>query len=433
MLITADWVLPVSRPPISHGAVLVIDDVIVEVGRADDLANLHSSVPRHDHPGCVIVPGLVNAHTHLSLTAIGGLIEPQAFEHWLSRLMGAIGSWEPGDHRASAALGAHRCLQAGVTVVGDITTCPEARLTSLEAGVGGTFFWEVLGIPSPALYARLEKMEFPANIDGGCGPRVRCGLSPHSPYTAGPRLIQALHEAALEWHVPYCVHAAESAAEVELLRDGCGPLADVAERNADGFEAPGCSPVTYLDRLGVLDGATVVHAGHIGPNDIARLASSARGVVACPRSNIYLSNPVAPVARLLKAGVPVGLGTDSAASNHDLDLMEDVRALHDLDPSISPRTLIEMVTAMGAITLGLEDRFGILERGMQADLAIFRIGETSDPESDFVRFAGASTVSAVLAAGAWKVLEGRLEDPVEPVEIAARAARVRAEHELERF
>lgn len=430
VLITADWVLPISRPPIRNGAVIVRHGTITEVGTVEELGGLAPGTSRHDHPGCVIVPGLVNAHTHLSLTAVGGLLAPAPFEQWLPRLVTATKKWGVDDHAASASLGAHRCLQSGVTVVGDITYGPEAPSAALTAGLGGTFFWEILGVPSPALYAELEKREFPTEPEGACGPRMRCGLSPHSPYTSGPRLLAAMHEAAGELRCPFAIHAAESGAEVELLRSGTGPLAPVAERNADGFRAPGCSPITYLDDLGVLDGATIVHAGHAGPSDVVRLAATARGVVACPRSNEFLHNPVAPVSRMLRAGIPVGLGTDSAASNHDLDLMAEARALRSMDASIPASRLLEMVTTMGAIALGLEDRFGLLERGMRADLAVFRLGETSDPVGATIDRAGADTVEAVLSDGVWRILEGEATEDVRAVELAAQAARVRAEHAL---
>lgn len=432
MLITADWILPVSRPPIRDGAVLVEHGRITEVGTVEELAGLNPDSERKDLPGCIITPGLVNAHTHLSLTALGGLLPPAPFEQWLPRLVAAIKDWERDDHSASAALGAQRCLEAGVTVVGDIVQGPEAPSVAADAGLGGVFFWEVLGVTAPSLFARLEELEFPLPERGGsCGSRVKCGVSPHSPYTSGPDLLDAVHRASMEFGFPVAIHVAESSAEVQLMHDGTGPLADVAARTASTFEPPGCTPIAYLDRIEALDGITAIHAGHTAPADVPRLLATVRGVVACPRSNAFLNNPVAPVSRLLKAGVPVGLGTDSSASNVDLDLMEEVRTLHSRDVSIPAKKLLEMVTAMGAVALGLEDRFGILERGMQADLAAFRIPDSRDPESDFVRSAGAATVEAVLTGGRWRVLEGRTVDDGAAVEVAAQAARIRAEHALQ--
>ncbi|MDZ4168118.1 MAG: amidohydrolase family protein [Coriobacteriia bacterium] len=432
MLITADWVLPVSRPPIRHGAVLVEHGIIVEVGSARELERLKFSGEHRHFPGCAVTPGLVNAHTHLSLTALGGLLESTPFEEWLPRLVRAMSDWGPEEFAASAALGSLKCLQAGVTVVGDVAYGPEAPAAAADAGLAGVFFWEVLGVSAPRLYAELEKREFPVTERGWCGTRLRCGLSPHAPYTCEPRLIAAVHEASVEFGIPFAMHVAESSAEVELLAHGTGPLAEAAARLVPGFSAPGSSPIAYVDRLDALDGCTVIHACHAEPSDIARLAAAARGVVTCPRSNLFLHNPIAPVARILRAGVPVGVGTDSAASNSDLNLMEELRCLHHENHSIKPSQLIEMVTVMGALALGLEDRFGILETGMQADMAAFEIGETSDPESDFVKHADATTLRGVMSSGIWRVLDGELIEPIAEVARSAQAARIRAEHALTR-
>lgn len=431
ILVTADWVLPVSRPPIRNGAILIDGGTIVEVGRTTELAGLDLHADRYDYPGCIVSPGLVNAHTHLSLTALGGLIKPAPFESWIGRLVAAMSAWGPEQFAASAALGAVHCLTAGVTVVGDIVYGPEASATAADAGLGGTFLWEILGISAPRLFADLESKEFPTVDRGWCAKRQRCGLSPHAPYTCDPQLIRAIHDASDEHGIPCAIHLAESSAEVTLIASGTGALADVASRLAPGFSAPGTSPVAYLDQLGALDGCTVIHACHVSPTDIARMASTVRGVVTCPRSNVFLENPIAPVQRLLRAGVPVGVGTDSAASNSDLDLVAELRVLHDESPDIPPRKLIEMATAMGALALGLEDRFGILEPGMQADLAVFRIGTTADPETDFVRNAGAASIEAVLADGVWRVLGGQYVESTSAVERAAQAARITAERSLE--
>lgn len=426
MLITADWVFPVSRPPIRHGAVIVSNDHVLEVGRADELAGLNPDLEHHDFPGCVVSPGLVNAHTHLSLSAMGGLLEPAPFEEWLPRLVLAMKAWSPADFEASVALGVRRSIEAGVTVVGDIVYSPQAASIATREGLGGVFYWEVLGVEAPRLYAELERLGFPVAERGTCGPRSRCGISPHSTYTSGPQLLQTVHETAMQIAAPVAIHVAESIAEVQLMEDGSGPLRDTADRMASGFEVPGTSPVAYLDRLGVLDAATAIHLGQATPADISRLAATARGVVACPRSNRFLSNAVAPVARLLAHGIPVGLGTDSAASNHDLDLMDEARALREVDPEIEARTLVEMVTMMGAIAIGVEDRYGILERGMQADLAVFRIGETADPEHDFVRLAGSATTEAVMTGGAWRIKNGHAVEPQPDVQTAADTAAAKA-------
>ncbi len=426
MLVTADWVLPISRRPIRDGGVLIDGDRIAEVGPVAELSGSPLADPRVDLPGCVLMPGLVNAHTHLALSALVGLVEPAPFVSWLRQLVPATRTMSADDRRVSAALGVTECLLSGVTVVGDIAYGPESADVANEAGLGGTFFWEILGVPGPALWAEMERLELPLDCTARYGRRIRCGLSPHSPYTSGPDLFRTVRKAAAEAHMPVAIHVAESAAEVELTRDGTGSLAGVAERVIGGFEPVGADPVEYLDRLGALDGATVIHLGELAPGDAPRLASTVRGAVTCPRSNHYLHNRVAPVAKLQAAGIPVGIGTDSTASNSDLDLFEDIRALRAEEPGLSARELLAMATVAGATAIGLEDRFGLIEPGMQADLAAFRVGATADPEVDVVSLGGASTLDSVMTGGVWRVrdrqlLADRSELLREAETIAARA------------
>jgi len=416
VLITADWVVENGR--------------VTAMGRLRDLEGAFGGRERRDFPGCVITPGLVNAHTHLALTALEGVVPPMPFAEWLPRLVKAMASWGPDDFAASATLGAQRALQAGCTVVGDIVYGPESVAAAADHGLGGVFYWELLGIEAEELPATLERLEFPVADGGRCGLRARCGLSPHSVYTAGPRLLQAVREAALELDVPFSIHVAESSAETSLLRSGEGPLAETAGRMARGFTPPGSGSVTYLDRLGALDGATAVHLGQALPTEIPRLAATVRGIVVCPRSNGYLSNALPRVERFLHSGIPVGVGTDSSASNIDLDLMAEVRALHQAEPEIPDRSLLELATAMGAIAIGVEDRFGILEPGAEADLAVFAIGPTEEPETALVRAAGRETVQAVMAGGIWRLLEGALVSPDRRAEAAAAAATERAREAL---
>ena len=431
MLITADWVLPVSRPPIREGAVCVERGIIVDIGRLRDLESRHPGHDRHDFPGCVLMPGLVNAHTHLALSGLRGVVGPMPFDQWLPRLVTALSVWGPDDYAASATLGAEACLEAGVTVVGDIVHGPESMAAAADCGIGGVFYWEILGLRADQLPRVLELAEFPRIPGGACGARTRCGLSPHAAYTVGPEAMAAVIGDAHELRVPVAIHVAESAAETQLLLDGTGPLAGIAERLAFGFRPPATGAVTYLDRIGALEGATAVHLCHVQPGEIPRLAATVRGAVTCPRSNRFLHNPLPPIARLLRSGIAVGIGTDSSASNDDLDLMAEVRVLSEELPRIAPRRLIEMVTSMGAVALGVEDRFGVLEPGMQADVALFALDGANDPEAAVVRLAGRDTVRAVLAGGTWRVLGGELVLPDHSVAAIVEGSTARARAALD--
>lgn len=428
MLLSADWLVPVSRRPERQGALRIHNGKIAEVGSADELARRHPHEEVREFEGCAIMPGLVNAHTHLALTAMEGLIPPMSFEAWIPALVAGMRAWTPDDFAASTTLGVARCLEAGVTVVGDVVYGPESAGAAADGGLGGVFYWEVLGIGPHELPARLAELEFPERGQWR-GERVRFGLSPHSLYTSGPDLLRAMRDYTAAWRLPFAIHAGESAAEVELVRNGSGPLAGIASRTAHGFRPGAAGPIDYLDGLGVLDDATAIHVCQTFPSDVPRLAATLRGAVTCPRSNAYLSTGSAPVRQLLGAGVPVGLGTDSAASNVDLDLMAEGRALRQLMPSLPASTVIAMATLLGARAVGLDEQFGSLTPGKQADVAIFRLDSPGEePEERLVASAGPDSLEALMSAGTWRVLEGGLVEPrgnesaVAPARKRAKAA-----------
>jgi cytosine/adenosine deaminase-related metal-dependent hydrolase len=400
-------VLPVNREPIPDGAVVIVGDTIVAVGTRADLEARFPAEKAEHFPGCVVTPGLVNAHTHLTLTALAGVVPSLPFAEWLPRLVAALKPWEIADHEASGVVGAELCLSAGVTVVGDIAYGAAEVASASRAGLGGVFYWEVLGIEAADLPSALAELRFP-ETPNAFGPRVVPGLSPHSPYTSGPALLREVHDSAKLRGAPVAIHVAESLAEKELMLRGTGALAGTAKRVAHGFAPPGVGTVAYLSDLGVLDGATVVHLCQLEDGDLARLADTVRGAVTCPRSNLYLHNTPPDVGRLLDARIAVGVGTDSAASNSDLDLLGEVRALHRSEPAIPYATLVAMATTSGARAIGVSDRLGELTAGYQADLAVFALGETADPERALVERGGTATLRAVASGGAWRVREGEL-------------------------
>jgi 5-methylthioadenosine/S-adenosylhomocysteine deaminase len=403
LLVSATWVLPVSGEPIREGAVLVEGGRIAAVGTRPEMeAAAPPSAQLRHFEGATIMPGLVNAHTHLALTDFNGAVGPMPFAEWLPRLVAEMRPWQIPDFAASAAHGAEQLLDAGVTCVADIAYGPaEVELTA-RAGLAGIFYTEVLGVQAASLDDELRRSRFPANPTESESPRVRIGLSPHSPYTSGPGLLRAVHSRAEALGLPLAIHVAESAAETELVAKGTGPLAPTADRTADGFSPTGGSSVAYLAGLGVLSGATVVHLGEASDDDIALLAAApVRGAITCPRSNRYLGNRVANVPAMLAHGIPVGIGTDSAASNDDLDLMAEVRALASEHPGLDSRTLVDIATRQGARAVGLNGMCGTLEPGTLADLAVFDVAE-DDPESGVVQYAGAASLAALLVGGVWR-------------------------------
>jgi cytosine/adenosine deaminase-related metal-dependent hydrolase len=428
-LVTADWVLPVSGPPIRDGAVLVDGERIARVGSAAELDGEAASAERADFPGCVLIPGLVNAHTHLALTAFGGLLEPGEFSAWLGRLAGAVRELDPEDIEASARLGAAHSLSCGVTTVGDIAYGSVSMSAAAGLGLGGVFFWEVLGITRSELGEYLEDRGFPPT--GSSPPGTNPGISPHAVYSSGPQVIQACRRLADERAIPFCMHVAESQAEDDLVHRDEGPLSRLAGRLADGFTTPHSSTVAYLDRLGVLDQAIAVHGVRLGADDITTLAKRRAGVVLCPRSNEFLQVGVAPMDPLEEAGVSLALGTDSSASNEDLDLLEEGRALMRLHPRLTPAAVLALVTSGGADVLGFGEDRGRLREGTRADLAAVRTGRVERPEEALIETADAGDVEAVMTGGEWRISGGRASFDVEAIERATSHVREKARFALD--
>lgn len=422
MIVTADWVLPVASEPLAGGAVLVEGGRIAMVGTLEGVTAAAPDEPVERFDGCVIMPGLVNAHTHLSLTVLGGLVEPMPMRQFLARVTSAVVAMSEADFAASAALGALECLRNGVTCVGDIAYGPVSLAACAAAGVAGVFYFEVLGAKEADVPSRLEAEGYVSARDS-VSRRLRRGVSPHAPYSSGPGTLRATHAIARRDGAGYAIHLAESPAERELMISGTGARADAAARLAEGFTAPGVGPVAYLERLGVLDGALAVHCVVLEPGDARLLAASTVGVALCPRSNAFLGNGGPPVADLRDAGVRLCLGTDSPASNWDLDLFEEARALQALDPDLTPTRLIEIVTRDGARALGLDGTLGSLAKGLDADLTVLRLPSDARPEAAVIALGGRNRVAAVMTEGDWRIRDGASTAATAAIEAEAAHAR----------
>lgn len=398
LLVSADWILPVAEPPISDGAVLVVDESVLAVGPASDLRAAAPEAREERFLGGVILPGLVNAHTHLSLTALEGASPPAQFTDWLDAVVPRIKRMDAVQLLASARAGAERMLAAGITCVGDVTYRDESVAPAAAAGLAGVFFREVLGMSGGEVEGHLADTGFPPELPSD---RVRAGLSAHSPYSTGPGAIRETHYLARHGRMPVMMHVAESPAEDELLHFGEGRLASLAARLAPDFDPPGTGTVQYLHEIGVLEDLVCVHAVHVDATEVDLLARHARGVVLCPRSNLYLECGAPPIRAYEAAGVTLALGTDSIASNRDFDLFEEARAAREIDPGLSADRLLEMMTSGGAQVLGLEGH-GTLAAGSPADLVAIALGETDDPARDLIATVRRKDITAVMSAGSWR-------------------------------
>lgn len=385
-LYLAAHILPVAGPALSGGgAVAVQDGRIVAVGGAEDVRRELSAqgvppgtIREHDDPDSVLMPGLVNVHTHLELSWLEGEDLPSGdYVAWLRRLLEMRETMTAAvDVTAAATRALERMAARGTVAVGDVSNTLASVTPLAESSLRGVIFHEIYRIRQDGAEEKMN--EVVAQVAAAdeelrrlkARNRFFIAPTPHGPHTTSPALLKALAGRAAASREPLSVHVAESRDEVDLLQDGGGALAGFyKERDFmdDGWQAPAMSPVAHLDRLGVLSPATLaVHCVHVDRQDLARLQERRCTVVTCPRSNARLGVGVAPVPTILGAGIPVALGTDSLASVPDLDLFAEMAALRAAHPKLSAAAVIRMATLNGAKALGLENDLGSLAPGKLA-------------------------------------------------------------------
>lgn len=379
--LAARWVLPVAGHAIECGAVLLGADGRIEAVGPDALVPRPADVPGEDFPDAILLPGLVNAHTHLELTGFdfGGPPEPD-FRSWIGRVRAAKEARSSDAFLAAARLGVADCWAAGVTTVADTGDSGSVIRALAELGGSGIAYHEVFG-PHPAqaeeAFAGLRRrMDELGRFAGG---RVGLGVSPHAPYTVSAPLYRAVASWAKQEDLPLAVHLAESPGESELLLHRTGPFAAAwCERGIPLPPSPGCTPLEWLDRHGVLGERTLcIHVVQANDADVARLARSASAVAHCPLSNAAHRHGTAPLARFLAQGLRVGVGTDSNLSVGVPDLLAEARAAR-LLAALDAEAALALATLGGAQALGLGGEIGSLEPGKWGDCVVIRPGSTSN-------------------------------------------------------
>lgn len=380
----ASWVLPISAPPLRNGWIAVEDGRVAAVGSGDQVVD-------RELGSVAILPGLVNAHTHLELSHMRGRV-PAAdeFVAWIRDVV-ARRSAQP-DPRSAEVLagidaGIEESLRFGTALVGDISN----TLVPFEALVGsdlaGVVFYELIRFNAPdpeglvaeacARIAALRPSE-----------RVRASLAAHAPYSVAPALFAAIRRAVDRSGAPCSVHLSESRDEVEFLRHGGGAwrdfLTDVGAWDP-AWAAPSASPVEFLDDSGFLDRRVLaVHGVQMTASDLARLATRGTTLVACPRSNAHTGAGAPPIAQFYASGVAVAVGTDSLASTPDLSVFAELAAMRALGPQVPASRLLDSATRQGARALGFEADYGAIEPGRRARLLAVTIPGGIDDVEEYL-------------------------------------------------
>ncbi len=350
----APFVVPVSRPVIIDGGVLVADDKIIKVGRFKDL-NFESAVVC-DHPETILTPPLVNCHCHLELAHLAELGQksgPENFTGWVRELV-AIRQEKVDDGLAAAARELAELEDSGVGLLADIGNLPQSAAIGEKSRVRVIFFQEMLGLAQDAARENIRLLAKDS----------RKNFTAHAPYSCAAVLLKAIKEKARQQRRIFSIHAAESLDEKQFLSDASGPMRDFVEDKGawdNSFVAPGCGTINYLNRLDILDERTLcVHCVHVSEAEIAIIAAKKAKICLCPGSNKFLGVGKAPVSMILKQGIMPGLGTDSLAGNLHCSIWEEMRILSRQQPDIDPALIFTMATRGGAEALGYK-QYGMLE------------------------------------------------------------------------
>lgn len=362
----ARLVVPITQPAIEDGAVVVAEGTILDVGPFPLLRRQWPEAPARDHDETALLPALVNGHAHLDLSALAGQVQPKgSMAEWIRSLLATREKFDE-EHLEKARLLALDSLRTfGTGIVGDINSSGSFSRGQPNDAVITQTFVEVFGLHTQSLEVAIDQLP-PAARKVLADNQESVSLAAHAPYTTSATLLRQVKEWGTARAKIISVHAAESEEEIHFLHSGQGPLRDLLEERGhepDRWEVPGCGTVTYLDRLGFLDPLTLcVHAVQLSSEEVQILQRSGTGVCLCPRSNLFIGHGLPPVKQLLEAQISCSIGTDSLASNADLNLFEEMAVLME-ECSISPDVVLTMATLNGARNLGMASRYGSLEKG----------------------------------------------------------------------
>jgi len=418
----ARWVVPVTQSPIENGCVVEQEGIITYVGGMGD------APPGEDHDlgDSVLLPGIINAHTHLELTSMRGFLEDLCFNDWIDKLRSSRKEALTDEMLLdSARFGIVEGLHAGITTYADTCSTGLVMQAMLEMGVRGIMYQETFGSAPDqcdqsmeVLRAAIDRLS-PMQTD-----LVRLGVSPHAPYTICDSLYSASADLARELGLPMGLHIAESASEQEIVCNASGPFAEEWRMRGLSVLPRARSPVALLEATGCLSSSTLlIHCVHLDGEDIDTIARHGCSVAHCPASNAKFGHGISPVAELIARGVTVGLGSDSVASNNRMDILEEARlavllqrAVNRSERAFSAQQALEMATIGGARALGIGEKVGSLEVGKDADLSAFSLSAArATPVGNIIAailFAVAGTPAHFVAVrGEPRLVDGQLVAP----------------------
>ena len=389
MIVRARTVLTIDGRPIGDGAVVVDGGRIVDVGPYTEVQRRHTAEAL-DLGDRVLLPGLINAHCHLDYTCLQGRIPPpESFTQWIAAINRAKADLSPNDYVASINEGFNEARRFGTTTILNLTAVA-AVIERTTAPMRTCWFPELIDVRAPGHADEIVDQAVEALGQARFAASPCCGLAPHAPFTASPRLYRR----SIDLAPVITTHIAESTDEMQMFRDASGPLYEfLSSIGRDMSDCGGNTPMQeFLRRIPepVLERSIVVHANELTDDDLTMLRHLRRKfhVVHCPRNHAYFRHSRFPFAQLRRLGFNIALGTDSLASNDDLNLFAEMRQFRNAFSDVRPSEILEMVTTNAARAIGCKGSLGVIRAGARADLIALPSTSTHDFAAEIMDFTG---------------------------------------------
>jgi cytosine/adenosine deaminase-related metal-dependent hydrolase len=383
-LIKTGHLYPVTAKPIKNGCAVVEGGRIVSTGKNEDYTDERlqkESIEKVvDLAGYILLPGFVNAHSHLQLSELKGMYSYQGdYVKWIENVARFNIEHPNGPDEEIVTAAIEEMKNSGITAVGDIASTANHASALLKSKIKSVVFIESIG-PLEDM-AEEESSRAHGEIKKVLSSGRRAGLSPHAPHTISIKLYKLLRGMAKDMEIPVMTHVAETEEETDYIKNGDGAYLEMLKSRSllpDGFRGTGKRPLELLAGEGLLQGVLTTHLSEIGEDDVVLLKSSGGLPVFCPGSMKWFGrDKVMPLGKMLADGLAPALGTDSLASNDSLSMLDELRAAAEYFPNVAREKFIEMATINGAKALSLN--CGSIEPGMDADLIAFRAGQRDDP------------------------------------------------------
>jgi cytosine/adenosine deaminase-related metal-dependent hydrolase len=387
--ISASRVVIDSSMILDNATVIVRDGMVAKVGPTEALENVKADkvIKLANH---IVYPGFINAHCHLELSHMKGKISRRSpFTGWIKELIAIRAGAGKKEVDDGIKAGIRRLIETGTTCVGDVTLSGRVSPILNRSGLRAVIFHEVLGFDPAQVDIRLKDLKL--RVEKSVATDLLAnGVSPHAVYSVSQKLMKQTARFAKKTGAPLAIHLCETEAEAHFSSRGKGEfktfLESIGAHIPGGY--PGLNPVNAVSRTGAMDNALLIHMNHPNHGDLAELVRKKAKVVVCPNSNRWFRRKIDhPILKLMKRKIPVGLGTDSLASNDDLDIRAEVRRIMANFPELSVADAFDLATVGGAQALGLPEKQGTLRVGAPFDAVAvdLQLNRRSDPLLAIIR------------------------------------------------